>query len=107
MPVESDLVESFVFGQGWIKIPLLARLFDFAIWNEWFTEVSYCDVIYKCRKYIKLKEKFWSWSAFLVLVHIFGFGPHFCQQNKHIPFKKDDNTDHMQSCQLFLECFAC
>ena len=45
MPVESDLVESFVFDQGWIQIPLLACLFDFAIWNEWFMEVSYYDVI--------------------------------------------------------------
>ena len=45
MPAESDLVESFVFDQGWIQIPLLACLFDFAIWNEWFMEVSYYDVI--------------------------------------------------------------
>ena len=33
----------------------------------------------------------------------FGLSPHFSQQNKYIPLKKDDNTDHMQSCQLFLE----
>ena len=26
--------------------PSLACLFDFVIWNEWFTEVSYYDVIY-------------------------------------------------------------
>ena len=29
-----------VFGQGRIQIPSLARLFDFVIWNEWFTEIS-------------------------------------------------------------------
>ena len=46
MPGESDLVESFVFGQGRIQIPSLACLFDFVIWNEWFTEVSQYDVIY-------------------------------------------------------------
>ena len=34
MPGESDLVESFVFGQGRIQIPSLACLFDFLIWNE-------------------------------------------------------------------------
>ena len=32
MPVESDLVESFMFGQGRIQIPSLACLFDSAIW---------------------------------------------------------------------------
>ena len=37
---KSDLVESFVFGRGRIQIPSLAWLFDFVIWNEWFTEVS-------------------------------------------------------------------
>ena len=37
----------------------------------------------------------------------FGLSPHFSQQNKHIPLKKDDNTDHMQSCQLFLEYCPC
>ena len=31
MPGESDLVESFVFGQGLIQVPSLAFLFDFAI----------------------------------------------------------------------------
>ena len=40
MPGKSDLVGSFVFGQGRIQIPSLACLFDFVIWNEWFTEVS-------------------------------------------------------------------
>ena len=34
MPGESDLVESFEFGQGRIQIPSLACLFDFVIWNE-------------------------------------------------------------------------
>ena len=34
MPGESDLVESFVFGQGQIQLPSLACLFDFVIWNE-------------------------------------------------------------------------
>ena len=34
MPGESDLVESFVFGQGQIQLPSLAGLFDFVIWNE-------------------------------------------------------------------------
>ena len=37
---ESDLVKSFVFGQGRIQIASLACLFDFVIWNEWFTKVS-------------------------------------------------------------------
>ena len=37
---ESDLVELFVFGQGRIQIPSLVFLFDFVIWNEWFTEVN-------------------------------------------------------------------
>ena len=60
MPGESDLVESFVFGQGRIQISSLAWLSDFVIWNEWFTEVSEYDVIYQCRKYIKSKEQFWS-----------------------------------------------
>ena len=46
MPEESDLVESYVFGQGRIQIPSLPRLFDFVIWNEWFTEVNQYDVIY-------------------------------------------------------------
>ena len=32
MPVESDLVESFMFGQVRIQIPSLACLFDSAIW---------------------------------------------------------------------------
>ena len=40
MAGESDLVESFMFGQGRIQIPSLAYLFDSVIWNEWFTEVS-------------------------------------------------------------------
>ena len=31
MPGESDLVESFVFGQGLIQIPSLACLIDFVI----------------------------------------------------------------------------
>ena len=34
MPGESDLVESFVFGQGRIQIPSLACLFDSINWNE-------------------------------------------------------------------------
>ena len=34
MSGESDLVESFVFGQERIQIPSLACLFDFVIWNE-------------------------------------------------------------------------
>ena len=37
---ESDLVESFMFGQGRIQISRLACLFDSVIWNEWLTEVS-------------------------------------------------------------------
>ena len=40
MPGESDLVESFMFGQGQIQISRLACLFDSVIWNEWLTEVS-------------------------------------------------------------------
>ena len=43
---ESDLVESFVFGQGRMQIPSLACLFDFVIWNELLTAVSQYDVIY-------------------------------------------------------------
>ena len=31
MPGDSDLVESFVFGQGRIRVPSLACLFDFVI----------------------------------------------------------------------------
>ena len=46
MPGESDLVESFVFGQGRIQISSLACLSDFVIWNERFKEVSEYDVIY-------------------------------------------------------------
>ena len=34
MPGESDLVESFVFGQGRIQISSLACLFDSVNWNE-------------------------------------------------------------------------
>ena len=45
MPGECDLVQSFVFGQGRIQISSLACLFDFVIWNEWFTEVSYYDLL--------------------------------------------------------------
>ena len=43
---ESDLVESFVFGQGRMQIPSLACLFDFVIWNGLLTAVSQYDVIY-------------------------------------------------------------
>ena len=31
---ESDLVESFIFGQGRIQTPSFACLFDSVIWNE-------------------------------------------------------------------------
>ena len=31
---ESDLVESFIFGQGRIQIPSFACLFDSVIWKE-------------------------------------------------------------------------
>ena len=34
MPRESQLVESFMFGQGRIQIPSLACLFDSVIWSE-------------------------------------------------------------------------
>ena len=34
MPEESDLVESFMFGQGRIQILSLACLIDSVIWNE-------------------------------------------------------------------------
>ena len=40
LPGESDLVESFMFGQGRIQIPSLTCLFDSVIWNEWSTVVS-------------------------------------------------------------------
>ena len=46
MPGESDPEESFVFDRGRIQIPSLACLFDFVIWDEWFKEVSWYDVIY-------------------------------------------------------------
>ena len=36
----------------------------------------------------------------------FGLSPQFFQQNKHTA-EKDDNSDHLQSCQLFLEGCAC
>ena len=39
LPGESDLVESFRFGQGRIQIPSLACLFDSVIWSEWFEMV--------------------------------------------------------------------
>ena len=58
MPGESDLVESFVFGQGRIQIPSLACLFDFLIWNEWFTEMLWfnfilgSNFIFLCFKFI-------------------------------------------------------
>ena len=34
IPGESDLVESFIFGQGRTQIPSFACLFDSVIWNE-------------------------------------------------------------------------
>ena len=46
MPRESQLVESFMFGQGRIQIPSLACLFDSVIWSERFSGVSLNDVIY-------------------------------------------------------------
>ena len=37
----------------------------------------------------------------------FGLGPHFCQRNENILIKTMKRTDHVQSCQLFLEYCAC
>ena len=71
MPGESDLEESFVFGQGRIQIPSFARLLDFVIWNEWFPEVMK-----------------WSTNVEKSRRNSFGPGSHFCQQNKHIPLKR-------------------
>ena len=34
MPGESDIVDSFMFGQGRIQIPSLACLFESVIWND-------------------------------------------------------------------------
>ena len=34
MPGESDLVDSFMFWQGRIQIPSLARLFESVIWSD-------------------------------------------------------------------------
>ena len=42
---ESDLVESFIFGQGRTQIPSFACLFDSVIWNEWFTEEGYYSFV--------------------------------------------------------------
>ena len=36
----------------------------------------------------------------------FGLGPHFCQRNENILIKTMKRTDHVQSCQLFLEYCA-
>ena len=37
----------------------------------------------------------------------FSLGPRFCQQNEHISVERMKDTDHVQSCQLFLEYCAC
>ena len=88
---ESDLVESFVFGQGRIRqhvyLILLCGMNDLRglVNMTWSTNVENIS----SRR------------------NSFGLGSHFWQQNKHIPLKKDDTTDHLQSCQLFLECYVC
>ena len=66
MPGGSDLMESFLS---------LACLFDSVTWNEWFTSVSWCDVIYNVENMSNRRNSFC-------------LGPHFCLQNKHIPLKK-------------------
>ena len=48
MPGESDLVDSFMFGQGRIQIPSLASLFESVIWNDQMIyrgKVIWCDLL--------------------------------------------------------------
>ena len=48
MPGESDLVDSFMFGQGRIQIPSLACLFESVIWNDQMIyrgKVIWCDLL--------------------------------------------------------------
>ena len=48
MPGESDLVDSFMFGQGQIQIPSLACLFESVIWNDQMIyrgKVIWCDLL--------------------------------------------------------------
>ena len=48
MPGESDLVDSFMFGQGRIQIPSLACLLESVIWNDQMIyrgKVIRCDLL--------------------------------------------------------------
>ena len=72
MPGETDLVESFVFGRGYhrshVYLILLSGVNDLrrSVNIMWSTNVENIS----SRR------------------NSFGLGPHFCQQNKHIPLKK-------------------
>ena len=85
-----------------IRLPIVKMLL--MLWKWWIVvrekiefcalwhDHGYCSFTRRVRG--KSKEKFWSRSAFFV--------------NKiNTSRLKDDNTDHVQSCQLFLECCAC